>query len=59
MSLPEPTSPSTEDLRAAWERMTPEERDTLVFEHALYKAQTERLQRELDAVRHGSAGDAT
>ncbi len=51
MSLPTPTSPATEDLRAAWQRMTPEERDTLVFEHALYKAQAERMQRELDALR--------
>ncbi len=51
MSTHDPKSPLPEDLRAAWESMTPEERDTLVYERALYRAQTERLQRELDDLR--------
>jgi hypothetical protein len=51
VSTHDPKSPLPEDLRAAWESMTPEERDTLVYERALYRAQTERLQRELDDLR--------
>lgn len=49
--MSDPLSPLPEDLRATWEAMTDDERDTLVYERALYRAQTERLQRECDSLR--------
>lgn len=55
-AIREAKSPLPEDLRAAWESMTPDERDQLVFEHALYRGQVERLQREVDELR--AAGGA-
>ncbi len=47
----DPRTALPEDLRASWESMTPEERDTLVHERALYRALSEKLQGDVDDLR--------